>query len=354
MKLSTLKRQIKDRMAHILLSLLETEAVGVHLRKEFARYGRIRAGLPYYANPYSELMDSAEAPERQPIFISGRFRSGSTLLWNIFRQLDDHTAFYEPFNERRWFDVSSRGGHTDNTHRGVSDYWAEYDGLQELRHYYREDWIRKQLYMDDLSFDHDMKRYIDCLIEKAPSRPVLQFNRVDFRLPWLRENYPHATLIHVYRNPRDQWCSVLRNPEDYPPTAQSPEGFPDRFYLRVWYRDLVARFPFLQHFENRHQYYLFYLIWKLSYCFGRHYSHTSVSMEALTREPQLTVRQLLKVAGSAFDESAIDLSFVEPSETRWHNYASAGWFESIENECDEWLKDFFQSREWYEENRSGI
>ena len=42
--------------------------------------------------------------ELSPIIITGRFRSGSTLLWNIFRDLPECTAYYEPFNERRWFD----------------------------------------------------------------------------------------------------------------------------------------------------------------------------------------------------------------------------------------------------------
>jgi hypothetical protein len=71
------------------------------------------------------------------VFITGRFRSGSTLLWNIFRNLPDCTAYYEPHNERRWFDPQSRGSHTDPSHRQVSDYWLEYQGLEELGHYYR-------------------------------------------------------------------------------------------------------------------------------------------------------------------------------------------------------------------------
>ena len=61
-----------------------------------------------------------------------RFRSGSTLLWNIFRNRKGKTAYYEPFNERRWFDPEARSSRVDATHRGVSDYWREYDGLGEL------------------------------------------------------------------------------------------------------------------------------------------------------------------------------------------------------------------------------
>ena len=62
------------------------------------------------------------------VIVTGRFRSGSTLLWNLFRQAGGFTAYYEPLNERRWFDPTARGDRTDSTHRNVSDYWREYDG----------------------------------------------------------------------------------------------------------------------------------------------------------------------------------------------------------------------------------
>lgn len=63
-----------------------------------------------------------------PVFVTARFRTGSTLLWNIFRHVDDCTAYYEPLNERRWFDHSLRREWVDPTHTGVEDYWREYDG----------------------------------------------------------------------------------------------------------------------------------------------------------------------------------------------------------------------------------
>ena len=86
--------------------------------------------------PYSDLGEWGghvpTAHRSDIVFITGRFRSGSTLLWNLFRQMDNCTAYYEPFNERRWFDSSARGNRMDATHRGVSDYWKEYDGLQAI------------------------------------------------------------------------------------------------------------------------------------------------------------------------------------------------------------------------------
>jgi hypothetical protein len=69
---------------------------------------------------------------RNIIIITGRFRSGSTFLWNIFRHIEGMTAYYEPFNERRWFDPRLRGDRVDQKHKYVEDYWREYDGLEML------------------------------------------------------------------------------------------------------------------------------------------------------------------------------------------------------------------------------
>ncbi|HZY89118.1 MAG TPA: hypothetical protein VFE78_30125, partial [Gemmataceae bacterium] len=71
--------------------------------------------------PYPDL----GAPQREGracrrsdvILITGRFRSGSTLLWNLFRNVPGCTAYYEPLNERRWFDPATRGSRVDRTHR---------------------------------------------------------------------------------------------------------------------------------------------------------------------------------------------------------------------------------------------
>ena len=168
----------------------------------------------------------------------------------------EFTAYYEPFNERRWFDPAARGGHTDSTHRNVSDYWREYDGLKVLGRFYREDWIRRHLLMDEHSWAPEMKQYVDTLIDRAPGRPALQFNRIDFRLPWFRRHYPNATYIHIFRHPRDQWCSILQEDLNRFPKEASIAEFPpfDKFYLRMWAEDLKYHFPFLDEKCNRHPY----------------------------------------------------------------------------------------------------
>ncbi|WP_372972232.1 sulfotransferase [Marinobacter sp.] len=341
----SLKGNLRRHLARLLRRLEQSDEIRLHTNSQAHDYDVIRRLGLYHHSPYG--IDSSvilhEKALSAPVFITGRFRSGSTLLWNLFRNLPDHVAYYEPFNERRWFDPSHRGEHTDDTHRGVSEYWSEYQGMDGLACLYNEDWIRYRLYMGETSFDHGMKRFIDRLASGAEGRAVLQFNRMDFRLPWLRANYPDAPIIHVYRNPRDQWCSTLRNPKGYPASAPSSEGFTDHFYLRTWFRDLVRQFPFLADYEQHHRYYLFYLIWKLSYCFGVHYSSISVGMEALTKAPSMTMKDILAAIGTdvgLVQES--DVAFVEPAEPRWQSYASENWFVDIERECDDVVWEFLQ------------
>jgi hypothetical protein len=277
------------------------------------------------------------------ILITARFRSGSTLLWNLFRNIRGCTAYYEPLNERRWFDPAARGDRVDATHRNVDDYWKEYDGLGELGAYYREEWVRRHLFMDERFSDPGLKRYVEILIERAPGRPVLQFNRIDFRLPWFRRNFPNAKVVHLYRHPRDQWCSALMDVTCFPPDGRVEEfAAHDKFYLLNWANDLKYHFPFLEPAAAGHPYRLFYYIWKLSYLFGRRFAHHSVAFENLAGDPAGQLEELLGVLDvRGADLTALQKLFVPPPLGKWRDYADDEWFRGHETACETTLADFF-------------
>ncbi len=300
--------------------------------------------------PYPELgvrhgSESTRA-RTDVIFITARFRSGSTFLWNVFRSLKGFTSYYEPLNERRWFDPALRGQRVDSTHKNVTDYWREYDGLPELGNWYREEWVDRNLFMDASFWDPGLQRYIEILIKKSQGRPVLQFNRVDFRLPWLRRNFPGAKLIHLFRHPRDQWCSALMDLKSFPRDA-STAAFEaqDKFYLLRWARDLKYHFPFLDERHNEHPYDLFYYIWKLSYLFGKKYAHISVSYEEIIKNPRPQLQSLFHTLGMDPCDLEAAVKLVEqPKLGKWREFADDDWFQRRESACEQVLHEFFAAR----------
>jgi hypothetical protein len=300
--------------------------------------------------PYAELGPSqlAKQPSQRSdvIIITARFRSGSTLLWNLFRHLEGITAYYEPFNERRWFDPQARGDIMDATHRNVGDnYWDEYNGLDILHQYYREEWINKNLFMDPAFWEPGMKRYVEILIEKAPGRPVLQFNRIDFRLPWFRQNFPAATIVHLYRHPREQWCSFLLDPTCFPRTGRMDQFPPhDKFYLRWWAQDLKYHFPFLDEQTLEHPYQMFYYIWKLSYIFGVNFAHYSIAFEHLLADPQAHLEKLFCMLNiKDYNIDTLTSLVTEMPAIKWTYYADDAWFRRYETICETVLADFFSN-----------
>ncbi len=297
---------------------------------------------PYSDLPNTPVIDTS-CKREDIIFITGRFRSGSTLLWNIFRELPTYTAYYEPFNERRWFDKTHRGKHVDNTHLGVKDYWTEYENVGDLN-CYNEDWIHTSLLMNEDTLNFDMKQFICQLIQSSPQRPVLQFNRIDFRLPWIKHNFPKAKIIHIFRHPRDQWCSFLGDLKSYPANADSNTQFPDRFYLQMWTRDLTRHFPFLAHKKCNHAYMQFYYLWKLSYIFGAEYADLSFAFEDLINSSEKTFKQIMQVNNDRQNHfSQVADIIKKPKMDKWKEYASATWFSNIEVHCEEIIEQFMSN-----------
>jgi hypothetical protein len=282
----------------------------------------------------------------QVIFVTGRFRSGSTLLWNIFRGIPGTTSYYEPFNERQWFNTEKRGENIDNTHLGVEEYWKEYDGLESLGHYFQDSWGDKQLYMTESCCEPGMLHYIDELIRSGGERVVLQFNRIDFRLGWIRKHYPKARIIHIYRHPREQWLSYIKSPERCEPADDFHSlGHQDFFYLRRWGRDLRYVFPFLDEDTLSHPYELFYLIWRLSYNYGVGYADYSISIEEISENTESCLKEIFSIAG--IDDEYLSQATTKVRNTqkkKWQRYADGTWFNKLEERCDAVLDEYYACR----------
>jgi hypothetical protein len=187
------------------------------------------------------------------------------------------------------------------------------------------------------------------MAERARGRPVFQFNRIDFRLPWFRRHFPNARYIHLYRHPRDQWCSCLQDHINgaQPGFSLGTEGTFEEFArrdhgLRAWARDLHYYFPFLDEEKLQHPYQLFYLVWKLSYLFGRRYAHYSVRYETLLAEPDGELRRLMSAARVRdYDRGKLKSLIAPLTPGKWKKYAEDEWFRRHEEYCETVLAHFF-------------
>jgi hypothetical protein len=164
----------------------------------------------------------------KPVFIHSLFRTGSTYIWNRFRQNPGNCCYYEPLNQFLseiskekpyiWgFDstATDRARHP----RITNNHLWEYEKLLQPN--------KKGIpfFIKSFSFDRfcnnspnpDLKKYIDYLIDAAGAEgktPILQFNRTAFRIKWFKKYFPGSTGIYLVRNPRDQWQSYISMRED--------------------------------------------------------------------------------------------------------------------------------------------
>jgi len=209
------------------------------------------------------------------IFISGRFRSGTSMLWNIFNQLPQYCAYYEPLHTNLLSHIKHVKPKQD--HLGIDEYWQSYSELNNLENHYSPKFGQKRLYMEKHDKWNELEQYIRFLITSAGEKtPVLQFNRMDLRLSWLKNTFPESTIIHINRESFPLWASSRKHLKE---TEKDNESHPDAYDLMQWSADLADGFPMLQNELNRSSYFRHYFIWKLSYLLANSHADLLLSLE---------------------------------------------------------------------------
>jgi len=155
---------------------------------------------------------------KKPILIHSLFRTGSTYIWNKFRQNEDFCCYYEPLH------------HVISTFINSIIDWPYDTSLTDKMnhpelsktHYYEYKKLVKDnglsIFQKSFSYDEfcnnnanpDLQKYIDLLITNSEDKiPLLQFNRTSLRIQWFKEYYPNTFNIYLFRNPIDQWQSAI-------------------------------------------------------------------------------------------------------------------------------------------------
>ena len=241
-----------------------------------------------------------------PIFLVGRFRSGTTALWQLFDRLPEYTAWYEPLHPN--LPAAIAYTRPQRSHRHVHDYWLPYRGLTDaLAQHWRRDFATGRLYLENNSPWPALKAYLDWLIAQSSGTPVIKFTRMDLRLSWLREQFPEARIVSIRRQPQALWHSTRRH---LPESEKGNESHPDAYELMQWSNALAADFPFLAPQPGRHGYFRHYALWRLSTSLADALADFSLNLENMTGD----VSRLADWLGWSEGDKAVATAGLEPPE----------------------------------------
>ncbi|MCF6300190.1 MAG: sulfotransferase [Proteobacteria bacterium] len=245
------------------------------------------------------------------IFISGRFRAGTSLLWQVFEKLNPFCAWYEPLHPQLAENIRHVKPKTD--HLGIEDYWQIYREKPEFSKYYCRDFSYKNLLLSKSDTYGQLQLYIQHLIELSGDKiPVFQFNRMDLRLGWLKANFPEGKIIHIIRDPVSLWFSQRKH---IPEHNRNNESYPDAYELMQWSIALSKHFPFLSCQNNRHGFFRFYVIYLLSKMMAEKYADVSVDLQPDVFDSSRFVDKLSKIYDFNLYEIQLMKSVVQTPKT---------------------------------------
>ena len=253
----------------------------------------------------------------------------------MFRQVPNVLAFYEPLHEQLPVLIKNHVP-IQSRHFFVDDYFREYPPVEELEQYHAPEFGVCRLHLEANNEYPDLKKYIEYLIGTVPSEkmPVLQFNRIDFRLAWIRANFPDALILHLYRGSRDQWISTIEHHRQ----VVEKDLDADPYLITTWSKDLCRQFPFLASNYIKHLYQRHYYLWKLSYSVGSRLSDLSLAYEDIMKSPEQKVAEILALSELSRAHVRRCVSVVEKRPiSQWRAYRDAQWFEQMEYECERTL-----------------
>jgi hypothetical protein len=157
--------------------------------------------------------------ENKPIFIHSLFRTGSTYIWNKFRQKENYYCYYEPLHPvlAKVTPANIENMMTKNfkaVHHPELDRYYLHEYIPLLKEgqtgipYFNKEFSYDLFCMGINDENPGLKQYIDYLLSCSVDKiPVFKFNRTAFRTAWFKKNYPGSLNIYLIRNPRDQWQS---------------------------------------------------------------------------------------------------------------------------------------------------
>lgn len=218
------------------------------------------------------------------IFIIAQGRSGSTLLWNIFRHLPKFTTFYEPLHPTLLSNIKDGfGPHGRSRHWKVTEYWEEYRQVPELEKYYKS--------LEESSLEEKFD-YFDKLSESTDKISVYKILRLWGHIKELRIRYPDANIIHLWRDVDTQFNSFIHGGFEIEPGRIALD------YFGEWRLGYELQYPNTHVPEqlNGDEVLKYYKgIWELAREEGLQYSNLSLHYESILIRPDRELKPMLEM-----------------------------------------------------------
>lgn len=238
------------------------------------------------------------------VFVSGGFSSGSTLVFTLFRKTGEYHCLYEPLHERLPL-YRIAGLPVYDRHYHVDDYFSEYRDFDRLPELFDPAWGTRRLHLRAGDEADELYRYLSYIVGRSfecRPRVLLQFNRATFRLGWLRANFPRARIVHIWRECRAQWRSLVRRVQQHHGKEDVGHRHPDftGFNLAAWCDDLAGHFPELAEERSRTGYERFSKLWRLSRRESERYADISICLSDLKEDFPATFESVRDAVGGSF------------------------------------------------------
>jgi hypothetical protein len=261
------------------------------------------------------------------VFISGDFCSGSTLLFTLFRETDEYYCLYEPLHSllREYLIWPLR---VYEHHFFVDDYFSEYKGFDKISWLFDPRWADHQLFMSTQDQGDDLYRYLCYIIGMSfgrRSKVLLKFNRMTFRLEWLRAKFPGAKIVHIFRDKKGEWNSIVKRVQQHlgrEDVGQGDVNF-NGFSLASWCEDLKSQFPELDASNSRTGYDRFCKLWELSLAAHRRHADISIDYSELTHKFEPTCKRLFEAVGCSADVALLKPLIIVPEQQKSLSVKSA-------------------------------
>ena len=254
------------------------------------------------------------------VFLSGDFSSGSTLLWTLFRQTGDYHCLYEPLHERlREYLIYPLRAYEH--HFFSENYFHEYKGFKEIFKLHKDKWGRSDFYLSKDSNAPDLLAYLHYIIGMSFSKKdkvVLQFNRVAFKLPWLREHFPGVPIIEIVRDPEKQWNSIVKRTQTH--FGRNEVGQDSVNFMGMgmanWCNHLQQHFPELSADNSQNGYQRFLKLYNLSREQHKQYADLSIRFEDLTTNFKVEAKKIFDQVGYSADLEYLNQFVIPPSKQK--------------------------------------